>query len=302
MSAITFRSIASEERAAAAEVLFVALYEVALRHGVRPTLQDLDDARDYVSHLFAFDPLSGVLGELDGHPVAVGWLHSRGSVATIGPLAVVPALQGQGLGHHLLGHLAEAAGRRVSQIRLVQDAFDDASMGLFLRGGFRIVSSVLELELPAGAAGATPELDDGTTLRARAPGDGRFIVERDLRVFGGQRGQDVNLLSEHGTGVVAERAGRITGYAFGLHGRGGVQLGPGAADDPAVLRAMLGELARDLGGRQRPVRVMVPAGDRRVVDGLVESGFRVSRVCTYMIRGGGMAPPQSYVLMSRELC
>jgi GNAT superfamily N-acetyltransferase len=302
VSAITFRTIGPGEAAAAAEVLFVALYDVALRHGARPVVADVDDARGYVDHLMNFDPLSGVLGEQDGQAVAVGWLHPRGSVATIGPLAVLPALQGQGLGRHLLTHLAEAAGRRVSQIRLVQDAFDTTSMGLYLQAGFRVVAPVLELELPAHAPRTVPSLDDGTELRPMESADRRVVVERDARVFGQQRVQDVDVFLERGHGVVAERGGRITGYGFAIEVGGLVQLGPAAADDPLVVRAVIAWLAATLAERSLPSRLMVAAGDRRLVDGLLEAGFRVFRVCSYMIRGGGTAPPANYVFMSGDLC
>jgi GNAT superfamily N-acetyltransferase len=308
VSAITFRTIGPGEAAAAAEVLFVALYDVALRHGARPVVADVDDARGYVDHLMNFDPLSGVLGEQDGQAVAVGWLHPRGSVATIGPLAVLPALQGQGLGRHLLTHLAEAAGRRVSQIRLVQDAFDTTSMGLYLQAGFRVVAPLLELELPArGVAPSLDDgtelcLDDGTELRPMESADRRVVIERDARVFGQQRVQDVDVFLERGHGVVAERGGRITGYGFAIEVGGLVQLGPAAADDPLVVRAALAWLAATLAVRGLPSRLMVAAGDRRLVDGLLEAGFRVFRVCSYMIRGGGTAPPASYVFMSGDLC
>ena len=302
MSAITFRTIGPGEVAAAADVLFVALYDVALRHGARPAVADLDDARGYVEHLMSFDPLSGVLGEQDGQAVAVGWLHPRGNVATIGPLAVLPALQGQGLGRHLLTHLADAAGRRVSQIRLVQDGSDPASMGLYLRTGFRVVAPVLELELPAASPCPGPSPDDGTALRPMESADRRVVIERDARVFGQPRAQDVDGFLARGHGVIAERAGRVIGHAFAVEAGALVQLGPAAADEPVVVCAAVAWLAGAFAARALPCRLVVPAGDRRVVDGLLALGFRVFRVGSYLIRGGGTAPPASYVFMSADLC
>jgi hypothetical protein len=199
-------------------------------------------------------------------------------------------------------HLAEAAGRRVSQIRLVQDAFDTTSMGLYLRAGFRVVAPVLELELSAGVPCPGPTLDDGTELRAMESADRRVVIERDARVFGQQREQDVDAFLARGHGVVAERGGRAVGYGFAVEMGGMVQLGPVAADDPLVVRAALASLTDTLAERGLPSRLMVAAGDRRIVDGLLEAGFRVFRVCSYMIRGGGTAPPASYVFMSGDLC
>ena len=49
------------------------------------------------------------------------------------------------------------------------------------------------------------------------------------------------------------------------------------------------------------LRTLVPASDRRLVDGLLALGFRVLRACHYMVRGGGTAPPPNYVLMNGDM-
>ena len=49
------------------------------------------------------------------------------------------------------------------------------------------------------------------------------------------------------------------------------------------------------------MRFVVPATDRRLVEGLLGLGFRVFRACHYMVRGGGTAPPPNYVLMNGDM-
>jgi hypothetical protein len=49
------------------------------------------------------------------------------------------------------------------------------------------------------------------------------------------------------------------------------------------------------------VHVLAVGTDRRVVEGLLEAGFRVLRAGHYLVRGGGTAPPVGYLLASGEL-
>lgn len=78
-------------------------------------------------------------------------------------------------------------------------------------------------------------------------------------------------------------------------------LGSASAEDGEVLLELLASLATALQGDATAVRALVPAGDRRLVDGLLGIGFRVLRACHYMVRGGGTAPPPNYVLMNGDL-
>jgi GNAT superfamily N-acetyltransferase len=293
---------ALEERDAdrAGDVDFLAFYDVALRHAQPAVVRTPADARGYVRHLLAFDPLGGLVAEVAGEIVGMAWVHPRGPVATIGPLAVEPTMQGRGIGRALLARCIELAGPRVPQLRLVQESYNPTSLGLYLRTGFRVVAPLVELELaPGPSVGAvTPT---GARLRVAEAGDRTRLVERDGRAFGAPRPQNVDLHLRRGHGVVAERGTAFVGYAFGI-GLGPVAyLGSASAEDADLMLEMLASLASTLRGDATPVRTLVPSSDRRLVDSLLGIGFRVLRACHYMVRGGGTAPPPNYVLMNGDL-
>src|SRR5207248_28356 len=187
----------------------------ALAHGLVPAVTTPADSRRYIRHLLEFDPLGGVVAEEDDRIVGVGWVHPRGAVATLGPLAVDPGAQGRGIGRRLLERAVELAGKGLPQVRLVQESFNAVSLGLYL---------------PAG-------------------------------------------------------------YAMGIGFEGVAHLGSAAADDAEVLLCLAGTVASELAAQGHRVRTMVPAADRRLVEGLMGFGFRVFRACHYMVRGGGTAPP-----------
>jgi GNAT superfamily N-acetyltransferase len=299
MPTATVRPLEERDADRAGDVNFVAFHDVALRHGQQPVVTTPADARSYVRHLLSFDPLGGLVAELDGGVVGMAWIHQRRPVATIGPIAVEPRVQGRGIGRLLVERCIETAGPRIPQIRLVQESFNATSLALYLRTGFRVVSPLVELELAPGArvvgVGAS-----GARLRAAGAADRARLVERDARAFGAPRPQSIDLYLRSGRALVAERGTALAGYAFGI-GLGPVAyLGSASADDADVLLELLASLTLELHGAQTGLRTLVPANDRRLVEGLLGIGFRVFRACHYMVRGGGTAPPSNYVLMNGD--
>src|SRR5262249_4695028 len=215
MTMATIRVLEERDADRAGDVNFLAFYDVALRHGQTPVVTTPADARSYVRHLLSFDPLGGLVAELDGGIVGMAWLHQRRPVGTIGPVAVTPRVQGRGIGRLLLERCIEAAGPRIPQVRLVHESFNTRSLGLYLRTGFRVVSPLVELELAPGAAvlGVGPS---GARVRAAGATDRPRLVERDARAFGAPRPQSIDLYLRSGRALVAERGSALAGYAFGI--------------------------------------------------------------------------------------
>jgi len=293
---VTVRPLAPADVDAVAEVDFAAFQDVALRHGLTPVVGAVRDSRAYVRRLLEVDPLGGFVAEEGGRVVGHAWVHARGPIATVGPLAVEPAFQRRGIGRALLAQCLQAGGRRVTQVRLVQESFNVAALGLYLSAGFRIVAPVLELVLDAGPPASPAAPPSGVVLRTAEPSDQARIVARDARPFGTARAHDVERQLRAGQGVVAERGTTLAGYALAGFGI----LGSAAGEAPELVVAMLATLAGVPALRLGAQRVMVLGTDRVVVDGLRALGFRIFRACHYMIRGGGTAPPAGYVLMGGD--
>jgi len=297
---LTLRPAQDRDVERAGDVNFVAFYRAAVAHGLPPAVTSPAESRRYVRWLLAFDPLGGIVAEEDGEVLGVAWVHPRGPVATIGPVAVDPRAQGRGVGRQLLARCLEIAGAGVPQVRLVQESYNAASLGLYLQAGFRIVAPLLDLVLPAGTAVAPPPAA-GPALRAGTAADRERLIARDGRAFGAPRPQSIDLYLQRGRVLVAERGGTLDGFVLGIGFEGTAHLGSASAADAELLLALLGAMAGELARPGVTVRTLVPATDRRLVDGLVGAGFRVFRACHYMVRGGGTAPPPGYVLMNGDL-
>jgi predicted N-acetyltransferase YhbS len=293
---VRIRPLVAADVDAVAEVDFAAFHDVALRHGQPPVVRAVRESRRTMRDLIAADPLGGFVAEDDGRIVGHAWVHPRGPIATVGPLAVEPPAQRRGIGRALLVHCVQAAGTRATQVRLVHESYNVASLQLYLSEGFRVVAPILELVLEPGTGVAAAPPPAAVTVRKAVAGDQAGIAARDARTFGAPRPQDVERHLRAGHGVVAERGKALAGFALGVPGR----LGPAAAEDPALTLALLGALTADPALAAARLRVMVLATDRVLVDGLRALGFGVFRACQYMIRGGGTAPPAGYVLMGGD--
>ncbi len=298
--ALVVRTIEERDVEAAGDVNFLAFYDVALAHGVAPAVTAPADCRSYVRFLMTIDPLGGVVAEEDGAVVGMAWVHPRGPVATVGPVAVAPHAQGRGIGRRLLEACVERAGPGVPQVRLVQEGFNPVSLGLYLRAGFRVVAPLVELERPGGAPVAAAPPPVGLVLRPAVPADRNRLIARDGRAFGAQRPGNIDVYLRRGRALVAERGGTLAGYALGIDLGRQAHLGSAAADDADVLQLLVGHVAAALSTHGAAVRTLLPASDRRLVDALLGVGFRVFRACFYMVRGGGTAPPANYVPMNGD--
>ena len=298
---VTVRPATERDADRAGDVNFHAFLQVALAHGQVPTVTTPGESRSYVRHLLTFDPLGGLVAERDGDVVGLAWVHPRGPVATIGPIAVDPAVQGQGIGKQLLERCLAVAGSGVPQVRLVHESFNAASLGLYLRAGFRVVAPLLELERLLDPALVAPPTAGHSSVRPALPADQTRLVARDARVFGASRPQSVDLYVRRGVALVAEHGRTLTGYAFGIGSPRIAYLGAASGDDPETVLGLATGVIAALHGHGQVVRTLVPATDRRLVEGLLAMGFRVARACHYMVRGGGMAPPVNYLLMNGDM-
>lgn len=300
--AVAIRPFAARDAGAVADVLFVATCARAAARGGAPELEVPAEARRFVERLLEVDPMGGHVAECDGEVVGAGWTHGRGRVAGLGPLAVLPRHRGQGLGRRLLEACMAALGGRGAQVRVVEDAADTAALGFFVRAGFRVVSAVFELERPLAAGTAVAPPGAGAAVRVATAAEQAELVARDARSWGAARAQDVSALLAHGRAAVLVRHDRTLAHAFARRVERVVRLGPAAGDDGTLVAALLAQLAAEAAAEHAlPARVLVPATDRRLVDGLVAHGFGVRGTLLYLAVGGGTAPPPGYALGSRLL-
>jgi GNAT superfamily N-acetyltransferase len=101
--------------------------------------------------------------------------------------------------------------------------------------------------------------------------------------------------------LVAQRDGRITGFALGRDGRTHVEVGPLVAEDDATARALL---ARALDALDGPIYIDLADAKADIRSWLEAHGFAPQRPYTRMLRGRSEAfddPLRTYALAGPEL-
>ena len=156
---------------------------------------------------------------------------------------------------------------------------------LYRRFGF---TPALRLARYAAASPARPD-PCGAGARPLGPEDLPEVLERDRRVFGGDRGPLLASLRERSPAAawVARDAAGVRGYCFGRPGRLYRQIGPLVAED----RDTAAELASCcLAVGEGRVVIDAPVDDRKWIAWLEAAGFAEERPFARMFRGGRVNP------------
>jgi ribosomal protein S18 acetylase RimI-like enzyme len=256
-----------------------AFNELYARRGFGQVVPDASVGIAIAAAYQTLDPEGCLVATSRGEIVGSGFLHPRGRTAGIGPVTVDPAAQGRGAGHALVAELcrrADAAG--VRSLRLIQDAFNEASFALYGRAGFVAREALVRSSFrsPRGYA------DDRSIRRAQAS-DVSAVIEHEARLVGISRPQDYELLLRTGEVFIAGEP-TITGSLARI-ARGDVAvLGPASAESLDVLVALIEAATSELRPRT-DTRLLVPARTPDLLDRLFAMGLEVHSLCTYMVRG-----------------
>ena len=128
---------ADTEIEACARIIYEAYKGVAARHNFPPTAPTIKFAARVARHLINRPTAFAIVAEAKGRIVGLGGLDEYNVIRGLGPLAVDPAFQGQGIGQKLMEALLDR-GRDAPGIRLTQETFNLTSMALYISFGFEV--------------------------------------------------------------------------------------------------------------------------------------------------------------------
>ena len=239
-----------EDAQACGRIGFQAHAAVAAAHNVPPEQPSVEFAVGLIRGKLADPQAHGFVAERDGQLVGSIFLNTfpPTPVAVIGPLTVHPEAQG-GVGRRLMGAALEEARRR---------EIPDVREPLVLMQG--------DLPSPEAAAAAT------------RPATGADLAACNAlcrRVHGLEREHELRRAIGQGVATVAERAGRLVGYAAGLG-----FLGHAAAETTDDLKALIAGVSRILGPG-----FFVPARDGDLLHWLLGAGMRAAWPATLISLG-----------------
>ena len=178
----------------------------------------------------------GVAVEADGRLIATAlWWPHDAAFASCGMIIVSPEFQGRGIGRRLMDELLRQAGARTIILNSTREGH-----ALYERLGFVDCGEVNQHQAVLAQAPAAPHADG---IRPFSPADSEAIRDLDRRATGIERAALLEALFALRSGLVIERAGRITGYGWVRRWGRGVVIGPVVARDAADAKALIAALA-----------------------------------------------------------
>jgi GNAT superfamily N-acetyltransferase len=235
---ITLRPGALEDAKRCGEICYRAFRAIAEEHNFPPDFLSPEISITLLSEFMAHPQIYGVVAELDGQVVGSNFVDERSLIAGIGPITVDPAVQNRTIGRELMQHvLARVAKRRLPGVRLVQAAYHNRSLSLYTKLGF-VVREPLSIMQGQPLAVQIP----GYIVRPATAADLDACNQVCLKVHGHDRGGELLDAITHGTAMVVEHSGRITGYATAV-----AFFGHAVGETNEELKALIGAAPAFLG-------------------------------------------------------
>jgi GNAT superfamily N-acetyltransferase len=204
------------------------------------------------------------------------WWAYGDRFGTVGLVLVDQAHQGQGIGRQLMNVVMADAGPRVLQLVATK-----AGRTLYQRCGFREQHGVGQHQ---GVAAQIPAfaVPPDTVLRTVSPADVAALCDLDANAFGADRQQLVKAVSDAGSGVLAQRNGRLAGFALVRQSGRGVVIGPVIADGEPLAIALIGH---QLKTTSEFARVDIPKAAVQLAGWLEAAGLVCVDGVVTMVRG-----------------
>ena len=162
---LTLRPITAEDREACARIIYAAFCGIADQHNFPRDFPSLEVVMGFSQFLMGNPAIFGVVAVSGNTIVGSNFLDERDPIRGVGPITIDPKFQGKGVGRELM-RAAIDRGRTAAGIRLVQDAFNTASMSLYASLGFEVKEPLLLMRgTPKG------EISGKSEARALTMGD-----------------------------------------------------------------------------------------------------------------------------------
>lgn len=263
-------------------ICYEAFKDITEKHGFRPDFPSAAAARQVIGLLVGREEFYGVAALVDGQPAGSNFLSLLDEVAGVGPITVEVPLQGQDIGRALMQDVIEYARRnQIRRVRLLQDAYNMASLSLYANLGFQ-VRDVVALMQPNPGVGRDP------TVRAVTPDDLLAIERLGKRIYKASRRNEVALAIEAGfSPLLRERNGSISGYLIpGM-------LGHGVTESEEDALALIGEIAQRL--PPEAAQFFCPLSEASFFRKVLQAGCRTIKVMNLMTMGPYESPDEVWM-------
>jgi predicted N-acetyltransferase YhbS len=280
-SETTLRPGRTEDAEPAGRLCYEAFRALGAAHNFTPDFPSAEIAAGLLSGLLAHPGFYSVVAEQDGRIVGTNFLDERSTIAGVGPVTVDPEAQDSGLGTLLMLDVIERArAKGFAGTRLLQAAYHNRSLGLYVKLGFNVQEAVVTLQGPP-----VGEQVPGFSVRAASEDDLEETSGVCQAVHGHDRSGEVVEAIRQGSASVVVHDGTIAGYTTGI-----AYFGHSVATSNHGLAALIAA-APEFGGPG----FLLPVSNGEAFRWALAQGLRVVQVMTLMTLGLYNEPRGAYL-------
>ena len=206
-SGITLRAPEPSDMKELARICFEAFGGLHDHHRFERDFPVIESAEQIIGNWISHPSIWGVLAERDGRVLGSNFLDERDPIRGVGPITIDPEGQNAGVGRSLMQAVIER-GESAPGIRLLQDAFHLRSLCLYQSLGFDVKEPVAVMTGKPRSAPPT-----GVEVRELNEDDLDECEALCKKVHGFERTNELRDATHAFAPVLAERDGRIVGYA-----------------------------------------------------------------------------------------
>jgi predicted N-acetyltransferase YhbS len=275
-----------------ARINFEAFAGIADRHNFPRDFASVNAAMPLAEILLNHGQIYGVVAtEGDGKIVGSNFLWEMNEIRGVGPITVDPNAQAKGVGRMLMQDVIER-GKDAPGIRLVQDAFNRASMSLYANLGFDVKEPLVLLE---GKIAEKSLVGENVEVRSLAEEDFAACDALHQKIHGFSRLNELKDLSRMMPGYVAVRGNEIVAYASCPHMWQMNHAVAETSEDLQVLLAGASSLSN------QPLSFLLPTRQTDLFRWCLKGGMRIAKPMTLMTMGFYQEPQRGDVFLPSVL-
>ena len=278
------RSMTQDDVQACGRICFEAFKGISDKHNFRWDFPSEEAAVQFLQSIYSSPDVFNVVAEDEGQIVGSNHLWEYDDIRAVGPITVDPAIQAQGIGRTLMEAVIER-GSGSKSIRLVQDAYNGASLSLYTSLGFDVKEPLVMIE---GVARA--EVPAGIEVRTIQEEDFRECAELCRDAIGFERTNELRNTPSFLPTFVAVRDGKIRAYAAAPHFWA---LNHAVAETIEDMAAVLAGASLNSNGT--PLSFLLPIREAELFRWCLKSGLRVLKPMNLMSMGEYKEPTKPYL-------
>lgn len=284
---IEIRPMRQEDVETCGRICYEAFKNLSDCYGIRPDFPSPEFGVQIAQGFCANPHIYSIVAENEaGEIVGSNHLWEYDEIRAVGPITVDPHKQAKGAGRKLMEAVLER-GRGSEGIRLVQDAFNSASMSLYASQGFDVKEPLVLIE--GAIKGDVPA---NFEVRAIREEDMEQCAKLCQKIHGVERTNELKNTPPFVQSFAVVRDGRISAYASAPHFW---PMNHAVAETFEDMQAVLTG-AGNLGNGQ-PISFLLPTRQTDLFRWCLKQGMRVIKPSTLMA-SGKYEEPRGYFLPS----